>query len=533
MLPSSRERTMSDANQPVAQAIETAFGGDMTMTITTHAQRTHAVRRGTLAAVLALAALVAVAPEAAATTSESAAYGQRVDLTLTGLRGNVIRITSDPQAMAAGAAPEPYDLDGAVASTRVSAPYEIQALLSTGAITAGAASALPLRDDAAAGATVDAVMLRLGTLLTLSAERITADVEVFPENDEDGCWSGTMSTGGAGLVHGVLGGSLVPVPTTLPASPEPNTVVLDLPGVATVTLNEQIDEDGRRSVHAVHVALEGLVLQGIGTLTGDIYLGHADAAVACGGADLAVALVESRDPGVVGAAMSYTAVVSNAGPERALDVLVSIPLSVAANPLSAAASQGTCMIDGRTLTCSLGDVRVGETASVAFAVSPVHSGAIAIPADAAAANLDVFPENNHACEITSVYGAASIKGARLKVDVADSADPIRVGQVLTYTVTVSHEFGFPVPAALASLELPFGMWLMSVEPGQGTCSGERLIVCDLGPMTAGQQVPVTVKVLVLRGGALKATGVVSSSLVDPVIADNAHDQMTQAEDPPA
>jgi hypothetical protein len=500
------------------------------MTMNAHAH--HRTSPVSLAAALTLAALLAVASGAAASTAESAAYGQRVDLTLTSTRGDVTQIASGPVPLVSGAAPEPYDLESAVASTRVNSPVEIAALLSTGAIAVDARSAVPDLDDAAAGATVDSVMLRLSTLLTLSASRITADAEVLPEDGES-CWSGTMGAGGAGLEGATLGGALVPVPIPLPASPEPNQVVLDLPGVVTVTLNEQIDEDGRVSVHAVHIAVHGLEWTGVGTLQGDVYLAHADAVVACGGADVAVALIEESDPGTVGSPMTYTAVVSNSGPERALDVLLSVPLSVAADPLSAAPSQGTCAIVGRNVTCSLGDVRVGETASVTVVVTPVHSGAIAIPADVAAANGDVFPENNHAYEITMVVSQASLKGAHLKVEVADSADPIQVGQVLTYTVTVSHNGGSAVPAALASFELPFGMWLQSVVPGQGSCSGERLIVCDLGPMTAGQQVPVTVTVLVLRGGVLEATGIVSSALADPLISDNRDDEITQAEDPPA
>lgn len=250
-------------------------------------------------------------------------------------------------------------------------------------------------------------------------------------------------------------------------------------------------------------------------------------------ADVAVSIVESHDPGAVGAQMTYTATVGNFGPERAVDALLSVPLSIAVSPVSAVPSQGSCTIVGRNVTCALGDVRFGETATVILTVTPLHSGAVAVHADVAAANQDVFPENNHGCEMTSVLGAATIKTADLRVEVEDSADPIQVGQLLTYTVTVTHDGGVPVTSALASLELPFGMFLQSVSPSQGSCSGDRIIICNTGSMAAGQQMTVSVTVWVLRGGALEASAIVSSGVTDPQVGDNSFDEITQAEDPPA
>ncbi len=485
-----------------------------------------------LVAVLTLAALLAVASGAAAQTAESTAYGHRVDLDLLSPRGETTVVESAPTPLAAGAAPLAYDLTEKASSSRVEVPLGLGNLLATGSIEVAARSAMPESDDAAAGADVDAVRLSLGGLLTLAADTVTAVADVLPDDGET-CWAGTTSEGGATFANAVLGGGLVPVPIVLPASPEPNYVAFEAPGVLSVILNEQVVGDGRMSVHAVHVRLDNLLVIGVGTLQGDVYIGHADAVVGCGGADVSISIVDAPDPGMIGAQVTYTATVSNAGPERALDTLLGALLPVSVNPLSATPSQGECALAGRTLACSLGDLRAGETATVAVVVTPIHSGAIAVPMEAAAANPDVFTENNHACETTLVHGTATLKNADLRVTLAASADPIEVGQTLTYTLTVRHDGGIAVPAAFATLELPPGMSLLSVTPGQGSCSGDPTVVCNLGKMFAGQQVPVTVTIRVDRGGALMAKAVVSSAVNDPDLTDNVDAEFTQAEDPPA
>lgn len=486
---------------------------------------------GLRAAVLTLAALLAAASGAAAQTAESGAFGQRVDLTLVDSRGGATEVESGPEPLASGAAPPAYDLADVASSTRVDGPPELGNVLTTMTAEVDARSALPDLDDAEANAAVAGVRLNLAGRLTLDAGAVNASAEVLPD-DGQGCWSGTTADGGATFTNAVLGGSLVPVPIELPAAPPPNYVAFEGSGVSVI-LNEQVIGDGQMSVHAVHVRVDSLAIDDESTLQGDVYIGHADAVVGCGGAEVSVAVVDSADPGAVGVPVTYTATVSNDGPERALDTLLSVLFPVAVNPQSATPSQGQCSISGRIVTCSLGDIRVGETATVAVVASPVHSGAVAVPVDVAAANSDAFPENNHATETTRVHGQATFKTADLRIELADSADPIEVGQNLTYTMTARHLGGVTVQSAFATLELPFGLTLLSVTPGQGSCSGNPTVICNLGSMAAGQQVPVTVTVRVNRGNLLKATAVVSSAVSDPDVANNEEFELTQAEDPPA
>lgn len=502
-----------------------------------HAPRTRSLgrrlrARAPLAAGLSLAALFAVAPGAAASTADGVAQGQQVDLTLTGVFGDTTRIVSLPQPVVEVAAPPAGALQSAADRSRLDAPAGLGTLLATGRIAVdAAASAEPDADDASAAVRLDDVRLTLAGLLTLTAGTIAAGAQVVPEDGES-CWSGTLGGGSASFQSATLGGSLVPTPISLPPGAPANFVLFDQPGVATVTLNEQVVDDGRVAVDAVHVELHALTVVGIGTLRGDVRLGRTEALLACGGADVGVTLAGSGDPGAPGDPIVYTATVSNPGPERAMDTLVSLPLPVAVAPRSATPSQGSCEIADGLVTCSLGDIRAGRSATVEVAMDPGHSGAVPINADVAAANFDPAPRHNHACVPEMLAGTAA-EEALLSVEVGAPAGPVLVGEQLTYELRVAHGGGDAVPSALASLDLPFGTSLMSVVPGQGSCSGERTIVCDLGPMAAGEEATVSVKVLVLVSGQLEAAGFVSSVQTDPDLDDNFEVRFVESREPGA
>ncbi|PZS32660.1 MAG: hypothetical protein DLM58_09425 [Pseudonocardiales bacterium] len=76
---------------------------------------------------------------------------------------------------------------------------------------------------------------------------------------------GTTNTGSTSLVNAKLG------TTVLDVSPAANTVLLNVPGVLTVTLNEQTTTAGALTVNAIHIHF---VLPVVGTVT-DVIIGSA------------------------------------------------------------------------------------------------------------------------------------------------------------------------------------------------------------------------------------------------------------------
>lgn len=490
------------------------------------------VRNRILLAVLTLSVLLALTSGAGATTADSTASGHRVDITIEEILGGTTPAISGPTPLVSVAAPPDGSADDSLTDSQYDLPLGLGTLLTTGAIAVEAAGSADWGIDlATADVTIEDLELSLAGLLTLDAAAIAAGAQVLPE-DEETCWSGTVNSGGATFQEATLGGSLVTVPISLPDEPETNEVVLDIPGTVTVTLNEQIDTYGRLIVHAVHIELHGLAVVGVGTLVGDIYLASADGALACGGADLSVTVAESADPALLGGSVVYTATVTNLGPERGIDALLAIPLSAAMELVSATPSRGNCSVTGQDVLCSFGDLRLDDTVTVAVEVTPVHGGVVSFAGDVAPANGDYYPDNNHFCELTEVEAEEPTTSADLSVELTDSADPITVGNYLTYTATVLHQGGSDVDTALVGVDLPFGAYLLWVVPEQGTCTGgmgDRHVSCDLGAMTASDEASVTLTTLVLVSGELEASALLSSPEADPDLTDNFDSELTQAE----
>src|SRR5207249_666114 len=68
-------------------------------------------------------------------------------------------------------------------------------------------------------------------------------------------------------------------------------------------------------------------------------------------AELSVVLMESPDPVAMGSNLSYTILVTNAGPATATGVNVSDPLPAQTTFVSANSSQGSCSAQNGTVTC--------------------------------------------------------------------------------------------------------------------------------------------------------------------------------------
>jgi hypothetical protein len=67
--------------------------------------------------------------------------------------------------------------------------------------------------------------------------------------------------------------------------------------------------------------------------------------------------------------VSYVATITNNGPFDASAVTARITLPGAARRLSTLPSQGSCLLSGNVLTCDLGTVASGSTATVSFAIA--------------------------------------------------------------------------------------------------------------------------------------------------------------------
>jgi uncharacterized repeat protein (TIGR01451 family) len=147
-------------------------------------------------------------------------------------------------------------------------------------------------------------------------------------------------------------------------------------------------------------------------------------------ADLSITKSDSPDPVTVGTQLTYTITVSNAGPDTANGVEVVDDLDAQVDFVSAVASQGTCDQQGKKITCSLGALANGETATVTIKVIPKKEGQITNTATVTTTDTDSNSANNSATEVTTVTATTPggpICAGKVATIVGTEADDTIVG----------------------------------------------------------------------------------------------------------
>ena len=121
-------------------------------------------------------------------------------------------------------------------------------------------------------------------------------------------------------------------------------------------------------------------------------------------ADLSITKTDFPDPVHVGQNLTYTIRVSNSGPAAASGVTVSDTLPKNAGFGSVSTSQGSCTLKPAKVlvSCTLGSLAGGASATVTIVVKPTSKGTITNTATASANQADSNTANNKATAVTTV-----------------------------------------------------------------------------------------------------------------------------------
>jgi uncharacterized repeat protein (TIGR01451 family) len=119
--------------------------------------------------------------------------------------------------------------------------------------------------------------------------------------------------------------------------------------------------------------------------------------------DLSITKTDRPDPVFVGATLTYTLTVRNAGPDTATNVTVADSLPAATRFVSVRSSQGVCT-GGPMVRCSLGTLASGGAATVTIVVRPLEPGALINSATVVGAEPEANTANNRASTPTLVKG---------------------------------------------------------------------------------------------------------------------------------
>ncbi len=111
-------------------------------------------------------------------------------------------------------------------------------------------------------------------------------------------------------------------------------------------------------------------------------------------ADLALDKDAAPDPVMMRDPLYYTITVTNQGPGAAQSITVTDELDASALWGPATISQGNCVEVGGVLTCALGDLDVGQTATVTLVATPTLRGTLVNTATVALASYDAILSSN-------------------------------------------------------------------------------------------------------------------------------------------
>jgi uncharacterized repeat protein (TIGR01451 family) len=225
-----------------------------------------------------------------------------------------------------------------------------------------------------------------------------------------------------------------------------------------------------------------------------------------------------------GEAFSYTFTVANAGPGSATNVVATIELPTGMELVSE--GTGSCVQSGRNVTCSLGTMLARTIAPIRLTLRAADAGTYTVLGSVTAAEPDGFTPNNSDSGTITVTPSADVA-----VAVSDSMDPVKPGQGVTYTTTVTNQG----PSAASNVMLS-ETWSAStskdlsvgrVTTSGGTCAvvGMRLD-CQLGTLASGESATVTIALKPRGGGSVTLNANASATEFDPDASNNSDTEST-------
>jgi uncharacterized repeat protein (TIGR01451 family) len=245
-------------------------------------------------------------------------------------------------------------------------------------------------------------------------------------------------------------------------------------------------------------------------------------------ADLSVTKTDQTDPVLLGQNLTYTITVTNGGPSNAADVHVTDTLPAGTAFVSAVPSKGTCTAGAGVVTCNIGDLANGASATVSVVATPNAAGTFDNRADVVATEIDNNTVNNSATQRTTVNPAAD-----LRVTLADDPDPVTQDQNVTLTARVTNDGPSDATGVVATLTLPALTSYVSSTATAGSCASQGVTVtCSIGNLTRATTATITIGARGASVGTANATAAVTGTLTDPNGAnDSAQTSITVAAAP--
>ena len=243
-------------------------------------------------------------------------------------------------------------------------------------------------------------------------------------------------------------------------------------------------------------------------------------------ADLSIVKAAAPDPFVPGQALTYTLVVTNAGPSAAVATTVTDPVPAGLTVLSATPTAGTCSFDATTIGCDLGDLDDGQQVTITViadtdpSITATVTNTATVDSDSTDPNLD---------DNTGSDTAEPTPTADLQVVKSAAPATVTAGETITYSI-VATNLGTSTALAVELVDsLPAGVSYLGHASGSvdaicvydGPTNAVRCTQAALLPAgTITVDVTVTVDPSVADGATIENTAGVSSPTPDPILDNN-------------
>jgi uncharacterized repeat protein (TIGR01451 family) len=247
---------------------------------------------------------------------------------------------------------------------------------------------------------------------------------------------------------------------------------------------------------------------------------------------LTTTMTVDRNPALVGYNHNYLISITNNGNAAATSMTLSDPLPPASlvRFTAVTSSQGTCSYDPgmHTVNCTLGTLGIGSTINIQITTKSLQTGTLNNTATVNALQWDPATGGNTA----SVNGLQAIAQVDLSVSKVDSADPIYVSQLTTYTMVVKN-YNTPVNATGVVLtdNLPSSMQFISATTTQGSLvtppvNTTGIVTANIGTLAVNGTATVTVTVRATLAGSITNTATASANENESNPANNSASQTT-------
>ncbi|WP_154723337.1 DUF7933 domain-containing protein [Ilumatobacter coccineus] len=246
-------------------------------------------------------------------------------------------------------------------------------------------------------------------------------------------------------------------------------------------------------------------------------------------ADVSVVKTTVDAPVVAGEQVTYSIVVSNAGPSAAANVTLSDPLPAGLSFVSAATTQGACPGTG-PVTCNFGSIGAGGsvTVTVVADVADTATGAALANTATVASPTDTTPGNNESTANDTVLNSADL---RLNKEIDEST--LAAGAAYTYTLTTINDGPSETSGTVTVTDtIPVVLGTPTAAAGSGwTCniSGQDVTCTRTTPIPVGGTAPLTISGTAPAGSppGLAVNDASVSYPTDPDPANNDADATTE------